>query len=273
MSAARVLPGPVLRVTPFAAARPGRARHLLERNLTVYRRRWIIVVSGFAEPFLYLLSIGVGLGHLVGPVRVGGRSVSYAAFVAPGLLASSAMNGSILDTTYNLFYKLKYAHTYEAVLSTPLTSADVALGEVAWAWLRGSLYAAVFLAVMAGFGLVSSPWALCCFPVASLEALSFASLGMAVTSHLRSWQDLDMVALAVLPMFLFSATFYPLSTYPPVVAWIVRVTPLYQAVAAIRALATGEVSVGLVWHLGYLCVMAVVCWSLAAVRLRRLLAR
>ncbi|MDA8034598.1 MAG: ABC transporter permease [Actinomycetota bacterium] len=271
MSAARPTSVPLLRLTPLALARPGRARRLVERNLVVYRRGWTYVVSGFFEPFLYLLSIGVGLGHLVGSQRVGGHPVGYAAFAAPGLLASSAMNGGILDTTYGLFFKLKYAHTYEAVLSTPLTSADVAVGEVASAFLRGSVYSAAFLAVMAGLGLVGSPWALCCLPIAALVGLAFASLGLAVTAHLRSWQDVDMVALAVLPMFLFSATFYPLSIYPGAVGWLVRVTPLYQGVVLLRAFDLGAVTPGLWWHAAYLVVLAGVSLSVAAGRLRRLL--
>ena len=272
MSAARLLEGPRLRVTPIAAVRPRRALRLVERNLVVYRRGWIYVVSGFVEPFLYLLSIGVGLGHLVGTMTVGGRAVTYAAYVAPGLLAASAMNGAIYDSTYNLFFKLKYAHTYEAVLSTPLSTSDVALGEVLWAFLRGTLYGAAFLGVMAALGLVASPWALCCLPVVSLVSLAFASLGVAVTAHVRSWQDLDMAALSVLPMFLFSGTFYPLSSYPAAVAWIVRLTPLYQGVTVLRALTTGDVGPGLVWHVAYLAVLATASLTVAAGRLQRLLA-
>lgn len=272
MSPDRPPAAPLLRLTPLALARPRRARRLVERNLVVYRRGWAYVVSGFFEPFLYLLSIGVGLGHLVGTLQVGGRVVSYATFVAPGLLGASAMNGGILDTTYGLFFKLKYAHTYDAVLSTPLTSADVALGEVASAFLRGALYAAAFLAVMAALGLVHSWWAIACLPVATLVGLAFASLGLAVTSHMRSWQDVDMVALALLPMFLFSGIFYPLSVYPAAVAWVVRVTPLYQGVVVLRACTTGTVSAGLLWHVAYLAVLAAVCLSIAAGRLRRLLA-
>lgn len=271
MSARRVLVGPLLRVTPFALVRPRRAARLVERNLVVYRRGWVYVLSGFLEPFLYLLSIGIGLGHLVGPQQVAGRPVSYASYVAPGLLAASAMNGGILDTTYGLFYKLKYAHTYDAILSTPLTSADVAVGEVASALLRGSLYAAAFLAVMAGLGLIHSLWALCCLPIAALAGLAFACLGLAATSHMRSWQDVDMIALAVLPMFLFSGTFYPLGVYPAALSWIVRVTPLYQGVVLLRAFALGAVTPGLWWHVAYLALLAVVCLAVAAGRLRRLL--
>lgn len=257
------------RITPI---RPRRALHVLERNVAVYRRGWIYVMSGFFEPFLYLLSIGVGLGHLVGGLTVGGQRLSYAEYVAPGLLAAQAMNGAIFDTTYNLFYKLTYAHTYEAILATPIGTTEVALGEIGWAVLRGTVYGAAFLGVMAGLGYVRSPWAVLCLPVASLVSLAFASIGMAVTSHLKSWQDLDTVALSLLPLFLFSGTFYPLSLYPTAIAWIVRVSPLYQGVDALRQLDVGAISWTMGWHLGELCALAIVGIVITARRMQRLLA-
>jgi lipooligosaccharide transport system permease protein len=111
---------------------------MFERNLMVYRRSWLIIFSGLFEPLFYLASIGFGLGHFVG--RVNG--VSYASYIAPALLASSAMNGAIYDATTNVFWKLRYAKVYDAVLATPLGPTDVALGETSWAQFRGLLYAA-----------------------------------------------------------------------------------------------------------------------------------
>jgi lipooligosaccharide transport system permease protein len=262
-----------LRTTPIALASGRRAVHMLERNLTVYRRGWIFIVSGFFEPFFYLLSIGLGLSHLVGGVRVGGVVVPYAHFVAPGLLASSAMNGAILDTTYNLFFKLKVTKIYEAVLATPLSSGDVALGEIGWAISRGALYSTGFLCVMASFGLITSPWALACLPVAVLVSLAFAAAGAAITSFMRTWQDLSVVALATLPMFLFSGTFFQLSVYPHAVGKVISLTPLYQGVVTLRALCTGVVGPGILWHIGYLAVMGVVGVLVLSSRLERLLTR
>src|SRR5450631_4194597 len=112
--------GVVLRITPLALLGGRHAARVLERNILVYRRSWIFIISGFFEPLFYLLSIGIGLSHLVGPVNVDGRLVPYTAFVAPGLLASSAMNGAMLDSTFLVFFKLKIAKTYDAMLSTPL---------------------------------------------------------------------------------------------------------------------------------------------------------
>lgn len=262
-----------LRLTPLALARPRRAVHLLERNVTVYRRGWIFIVSGFFEPFFYLLSIGIGLSHLVGDVRVGSVVVSYPHFVAPGLLASSAMNGAILDTTYNLFFKLKVTKIYDAILATPLGVGDVAIGEIGWALARGLLYSTSFLCVMAGFGLITSPWGILCLPAAGLVSLAFAATGSAITSYMRTWQDLSVVALAVLPLFLFSGTFYNLSVYPHLVGEIVQFTPLYQGVAMLRSLATGSVTPGILIHVAYLAAMGVAGVVVLSGRLERLLSR
>src|SRR5579859_436541 len=201
----------VARVAPPALLGSRRALLLVERNLMVYRRTWIVIVSGFFEPLFYLLSIGVGIGKLVGHVTgPGGHVIAYTAYVAPALMASSAMNGAVYDSTMNVYFKLKFAKTYDAVLATPVGVGDVALGEITWALMRGFLYATVFVGVMAALGDVLSPWAILALPAAVLIGFAFAAVGMAATSYMRSWQDFDFVQLAVLPLFLFSATFYPL---------------------------------------------------------------
>ena len=255
MSAAATAP---FRVAPLGVLGSRRALRLIERNIYVYRRSWIIFVSGFFEPFFYLLSIGVGLNKLVGALHIGNTVVAYSAYVAPGLLASSAMNGALFDATFNMFFRLKIAKTYDAVLSTPLTSGDVALGELGWSLIRGSTYSGVFILVMALFGYVLSPWAVLCLPAAMLIGFAFAGVGLAATSYMRSWQDFDKVSLAIIPMFLFSATFYPLSVYPGWLQLVVRATPLYQAVALERGLDAGVMTASLAGHSAYLAVLGVV---------------
>src|SRR4051794_21645349 len=111
---------------------------LLSRNFLAYRRAWYIFASGFLEPVFYLFSIGVGVGQLVTGFEFNGQSIPYAEFVAPGMLAASAMNGSLLDSTFNFFFKLKYEKLFEQMLATPLTTADVARGELAWSLLRAA---------------------------------------------------------------------------------------------------------------------------------------
>jgi lipooligosaccharide transport system permease protein len=250
-------PGVVARITPLALLGGRHASRVLERNILVYRRSWIFIVSGFFEPLFYLLSIGVGLSHLVGPINVDGKLVPYTAFVAPGLLASSAMNGAMLDSTFLVFFKLKIAKTYDAMLSTPLGVDDVALGELGWCVLRGTLYSAAFLAIMAMLGYIVSPWAVLCWPAAILISLAFASAGMAGTTYMRTWQDFDIVSLAFIPLFLFSATFYPLTVYPGWLQAVVRCTPLYQGVVIVRAADLGIFSWALLGHIAYLVIMAI----------------
>lgn len=262
---ARLLPG-----TSYA----GRSRMLLLRSATASRRTWIAFVSGFAEPVFYLIALGQGLGSLVGPVPgPGGAPISYAAFIAPGLLAASAMNGAVFDSTYNVFFKLRYGRLYDAMLATPLGPVDIALGEIGWALLRGGLYALGFLTVMGLFGLLVPPWALLALPAALLIAFAFAAVGMAATSYMRSWQDFDLVTLVILPMFLFSTTFYPVTVYPRWVQVVIECLPLYHAVELMRGLTTGVVGLGLLGHLAYFAVMVVGGVTLAARRLDALLLR
>jgi lipooligosaccharide transport system permease protein len=263
--------GVALRITPLALLGGRHAVRVLERNILVYRRSWIFIVSGFFEPLFYLLSIGVGLSHLVGPIPVDGRMVAYTAFVAPGLLASSAMNGAMLDSTFLVFMKLKIAKTYDAMLATPLAVGDIALGELSWCVLRGALYSGAFLCIMTALGYDRSPWVILCWPGAVLISLAFAAVGMAGTTFMRSWQDFDIVSLAFIPLFLFSATFYPLTVFPGWLQAVVRCTPLYQGVVIERAADLGVFTWSLLLHLAYLAAMAVGGVMITRRRLGRLL--
>jgi lipooligosaccharide transport system permease protein len=244
---------------------------VIERNVVAYRRMWLIFLTGFAEPFLFLLSIGVGVGSLVGTLTVGGRTVQYDEFVAPGLLAAAAMNGAVFDTTFNFFFKFKWAKTYDAMLATPLGTADVVFGELGWAMLRGTIYSGAFLAAMAILGLTTSPWAILCLPAAMLIGYAFAGAGMGATTFMRSFVDFDYVNIILLPLFLFSATFFPISQYPTVLQWIVRCTPLYQGVALCRGLAFGDFSWTMLVNVAYLAAMGRLGLLVAAHRLRGLL--
>jgi lipooligosaccharide transport system permease protein len=246
-----------------------RAFLLVERNFIVYRRAWLIIASGFFEPVFYLLSIGVGLGALVGDVVDDGRTIDYTAFVAPGLLAASAMNGVMTDITLNIFWRLRYGRTYEAMLATPIGVADVALGEILVALMRGLVYAAGFLVVMVATGLVHSWWGLLALPAATLVAFAFAAFGLALTTFLRHTEDARLVQLALLPLFLFSTTFYPLSEYSPEVQVLVELTPLYHGIELVRALTLGTVDFGLLGHVAYLAAMSAISLSIATRRLDR----
>src|ERR1044071_2622213 len=143
----------VTRVLPFGSRH---SIHIIERNRFVFRVGWRFIFSGFFEPVFYLLGIGFGLGSLIGTIPgPDGSLIPYSVFVAPALLATSAMNGAVYDST-NMFFRLRYEKAYEGMLATPMNVGDVTLGEVVWALGRGALYGLGFLAVMFGMGLVPS---------------------------------------------------------------------------------------------------------------------
>lgn len=244
---------------------------IVRRNFTVYRKSWGVFLTGFLEPVLYLFSIGIGVGQLIEGFQVNGEPVSYAAFVAPGMLAASAMNGAIMDSTFGIFFKLRYDKVYEGMLATPMRTADIARGELAWSLMRSGCYSAGFLGVMAGMGLLDSWWALLAWPATWLIGLAFAGAGMAITTWMRSWQDFEYVTLALVPMFLFSATFFPVTAYQGVLRWVVEATPLFRGVALVRELTTGTLSVASLWSVAYLVAMGATGLWIAARRFDRLL--
>lgn len=245
---------------------------LIERHARVYRHAWLVFASGVFEPLFYLLSVGLGLGVLVGKVPgPGGQLIPYREFVAPGLLAVSSMNGAMYDSTFNIFFRLKYAKLYDAILATPIRPAQVALGEIGWALFRGTIYAVAFILVMLALGLIHSAWAVLAVPCAVLIGFAFAAIGMTGTTFMKSWQDFDYVLLVSVPLFLFSGTFYPLSVYPPVVADIVQWTPLYQGVVLLRDLVLGVPSPELLWRAGYLAALGAAGLTVAGRRIAKLL--
>jgi lipooligosaccharide transport system permease protein len=260
-----------LRIAPLNLG-SRRARYLFERSAYLYRATPLVIISGFFEPLFYLFSVGFGIGALVGAVPgPDGRPVPYQVFVAPALLAASAMNGAIFEVTFNVYGKLRWEKVYDAVLATPLDVGDIALGEIAWALFRGLLYSITFVVVMLALGLVRSPLFLLAVPAASLVGFAFAAVGMAVTTYIRGWQDFDLVQLVIQPLFLFSATFYPISTYPPGLQLVVQLTPLYHGVDLIRSLSLGIVGPELLIHVAYLALMGFGGLFVVSHRLHRLL--
>jgi lipooligosaccharide transport system permease protein len=261
-----------LRVIPLGMFGSRRSIRLIERNIYVYRHSWIIIFSGFFEPLFYLAGIGFGLGSLVGDVAgPGGAQIPYVLFVAPALLASSSMNGAISEATFNFYFKLNWNKTFESILSTPMSAADIALGELAWALIRGGLYAIGFLVVMVVLGLAVTPLVILTLPAAVLIGFAFGAIGMAATSFMRTWQDFDLIQLVILPLFLFSGTFYPVETYPEAIRFVVQLTPLYHGVDLIRSLAVGVVGPQLLVHVAYLTVMGIVGLVVVSRRLDKLL--
>lgn len=243
------------------------ALRVWERNLWVYSKRWVYnLLPHFFEPVFYLLGMGVGLGAYV---AAGGEFPGgYGAYVSPGLVAASAMNGGIFETTYNIFVKLHFSRIYDAMVSTPLSFEDVALGEILWAVTRALLYGTCFLIITLFFG-VPLTWRLS-LAVAALPLIGFcfAAIGTAFTSLIDSidWYTYFWT-LFVTPSFVFSGIFFPIEDrFPPMLLVLAQLTPLCRAVHLERGLIQGQWE-GLLLDVVYL---AVVGAGLAILAVRRL---
>ncbi|AGL15167.1 ABC transporter permease [Actinoplanes sp. N902-109] len=263
-------------VLPRLVAFEGPARRsgaVVERNATsLSGAYWLVVLSGLLEPLLYLFSIGVGVGALVGELTLpDGRVVGYAVFVAPALLASSAMTGALSETTFNFFGKMKYWRLYEGMLATPVKPIEIALGELAWAMVRGNVYSAAFLVIMVVMDLTSPGRAVAAFFATVLVGFTFGGLGMALSTYLRSWQDFDIVVSVQFALFLFSGTFVPAQAYPAVLRWLVETSPLYRAVDLARAITLGGFGWPQLFDVLYLVALFLVGLTVAGRRMGKLL--
>jgi lipooligosaccharide transport system permease protein len=267
-------------VAPRLAARAqgslGRVAAVTGRNLIAIRHSgyWLVVASGFLEPVLYLLSIGIGVGGLIRTFTLpDGTVLTYSAFVAPAMLAASAMNGALAESTFNFFARLKWVKLYDAMVATPLKPFEIALGELGWAMLRGLLYSAAFLSLMVALGLTTVAWAVPALFAALLIGFAFGSIGMALATTMRTWQDFDYLGVVEFGLFLFSGTFAPVGSYPVVLRAVIEVTPLYQAVELVRDLTTGRPSWTVLVNVAYLVGLAAVGLFVAARRMNRILCR
>ncbi|MEZ0446415.1 ABC transporter permease [Cellulomonas sp. ICMP 17802] len=260
------------RSTAVSALYARNARSVVARGLKATKSSsGVVVLSGFFEPVFFLFAMGVGLGSYIGDVELpGGGSVSYAAFIAPALLAVSAMNGAVYDSTWNVFFKMHFGKLYDAMLATSLGPLDVAFGEITYALLRGGVYAIGFLTVMQVMGLNLAWSAALAIPAVLLVAFGFASVGMAVTSYMKTFQQMDWINFVMLPMFLFSATFYPITVYPGWLQGVIKALPLWHAVELVRGLTLGVLDGSMVVHVAYFVAMIGLGLSFTTVRLRAL---
>ena len=266
--AARVSSLDALRA-PIAGWKLSRTLSLVERNFMIYRRSITPLLSSMVEPVLYLLSIGIGVGMLVGTVP--GVHVRYAAFVAPAILATTAMNTAMNQTSFGVFSRIKNERTYDAIVPTPLSVTDIALGEVLSAVIYAVLSSASFVLVMTVLGLVSSPGILLAIPGAILIGYAFAAAGLAVTTYLRDFSDFQLIQLVMLPMYLFATTFYPLTTYPAPVRPLIQVLPLYQSIQLVREPALGVFTLSSLVPVVYLSAFGTIALGIATRRMTRML--
>jgi lipooligosaccharide transport system permease protein len=230
--------------------------------LTNYRRTWRgSIYSSVLSPVLYLGAMGLGLGKLIdahGTARLGG--VGYLAFLAPGLLAAAAMQAGIEESTYPVLGSVKWRRTYYAAAASPLRPADIFHGHLMFTAMRLAMNSAIFLAVMAAFGAIASPWALAALPVAVLTGLAFAAPIEAWAITVTKDTSFALVfRFGMIPLFLFSGTFFPVTQLPSWIRPLAYVTPLWHGVALCRSLSLGTASPGgALVHVGYLAALAAV---------------
>ena len=237
------------------------------RNASMYRRIWMLnILPNFFEPVLYLLSIGIGVGAYIS--SMGG--MSYAAFLAPGLVCVAAMNGASFEVTYNIFVRLNFEKQYDAMLTTPIQPDDVLAGEILWAITRSAIYGTCFLIVVALFGLAPFPGALLVLPVIPLTGLLFASIGIAFSLRILT---IDLYSfyftLFLTPLFLFSDVFFPLKErLGGHWLWVAEALPLLHPVRLARTAFVGQVSLTTLWDVAYILTLSLILltWARVAVR-------
>lgn len=250
------------------------AARLFDYWVTVYRRTWKGgVITSFVNPFLYILAMGVLLGGFVSsdPSRLDGAP-SYLAFIAPGMVAAHAMTIAFSELTYPVMGMVKWQKIYYSMIASPLSVRDIVVAQLGFVMARVAFACAVFLAVLAPFGVFSSVWGtLVALPVQLLIGLAFATPVFGFSAGLESESAFSLVfRLGMIPLTLFSGTFFPVGNLGPVLEWIARVTPLWHGVDLTRMLVLGHVDAG--WaaiHLAYLIVLAGLGWWWTLRRLTR----
>jgi lipooligosaccharide transport system permease protein len=241
-----------------------------------YKRTWRgSVISTILFPVLFLASMGVGLGTLVDSSTTGGvEGHSYLVFLAPGLLAATAMQTAVGESTYPVMGAIKWIKTYHAMLATPLGVLDVLVGHLLYIGVRVLIGSTIFLAVMTAFGAVDSPLALLTLPAALLTGLAFATPVVAYSAVLENdYGFAVLLRFVVVPLFLFGGVFYPVTQLPLVLEQLAYLTPLWHGVALSRELALGTATVGsTLLHVAYLAVWIVVGFAFAVRNYQRRLA-
>ena len=241
-----------------------------QRNYTVYRRTWkISFVPPLLEPLLYIFAFGVGLGTLIGNVAWQGRELSYVQYIVPALIAISIMNSAFFETTYASFVRMYYQKTFDAMMATPLSVEEIITGEIAWGVTKSLISAVVMTAVVSLFGLIHYPSGLMIIPVAVLGGFAFSTIGMVFTGITPNIEMFNLPSfLFITPMFLFSATFFPIDGFPAWARGLALALPLTHLTQLARGCCLGVLTPELGWSCLYLAAMGAICFPLALARMR-----
>lgn len=248
-----------------------RSFRVWQRDLEVYLTNWKTeFLPPLTEPILYVVAFGFGLGSLIHSVRYEGRELSYLRFMAPGIVAVAIMFWSYFETTYSSFVRMYYQRTFDAILATPLLVEDVIMGEMLWGTTKAFIASAIMTGMLTVLGLVSWPSALWMLPIAIVAGVMFSSLGLVVTAITKNISSFNLpMFLMIMPMFMFSGTFFPVSILPKWVHVIAWCLPLTHVSYLVRASVLGMGGGHLVWSALYILVLAVVLMALSLKLMKR----
>lgn len=242
-----------------------------QRNRDVFLHQWAAEIGGFlVEPFIMLAAMGFGLGGYVGEIQ----GVSYAAFVAPGILVAYAMFHSSFEATFGAYMRMETHRLFDGILVTPVNVEELVLGEAVWAATRSILAGVAVLIAALIFGLVHSPWGLLALPVAFLTGLIFACLALMLVSIAPSIGTLNnFFTIFITPMFFFGGIFFPVEQFPDVLEKLALLSPLTHAAHVSRALFLGNLDGTVAVHSVVLILYAVILLPLAVRLMRRRLVK
>ena len=248
-----------------------RSFRVWQRDLEVYLTNWKTeFLPPLTEPILYVVAFGFGLGSLIHTVRYEGHDLTYLRFMAPGIVAVAIMFWSYFETTYSSFVRMYYQRTFDAILATPLLVEDVILGEMLWGATKAFIACAIMILMLTLLGLVSWPSALWVLPLAVVAGVMFSALGLVITAITKNISSFNLpMFLCIMPMFMFSGTFFPVSILPKWALWIAWCLPLTHVSYLVRAAVLGMGRGHMIWSALYLLVLSVVMAGLALKLMKR----
>jgi lipooligosaccharide transport system permease protein len=225
-----------------------RAFRVWQRHAKVYTKLYLSSIAlNFVEPVLYLAALGLGVGAYVKEIN----GVPYVNFIAPGIIASSAMFAATYECSYGTYVRMTYQKTFDAILATPVNVNDLIAGEMLWGATKSVVYGTIIMIVIAIFGLVASPLLLLAIPLLFLAGLIFAEISLIFTAVVPGIDSFNyFYTLFMTPMFLFSGIFFPIENLPAIVGKIAFFTPLYHLVNICRAFSGGKPAVAL-WDVAW----------------------
>src|SRR5437867_4733099 len=248
-----------------------RSLRVWRRDLDVYLTNWKTeFLPPLSEPILYVFAFGFGLGSLIHRVRYQGHELTYLRFMAPGIVAVAIMFWSYFETTYSSFVRMYYQRTFDAILATPLLVEDVILGELLWGATKAVIACSIMLGMLSLLGLVSWPSGLWVIPVSVVAGVMFSALGLVVTSVTKNISSFNLpMFLMIMPMFMFSGTFFPVTILPKWALMIAWCLPLTHVSYLVRAAVLGWTRGPFLLSALYVTVLAVALSALALRLMKR----